>query len=251
MSEKIKYCPKCGEQVPIDYKFCHSCGFNFETQNIAEEINREKKVETSNLTDKNKKEKNVEAPIVFRPVESQVKKFNGKTIGVLVGIAAIILVGVYFFISRGSALAGSYKYEGSSSEEDIVTEISDENRMSYTFQDRLEGVPYTITIHFNLESLDEERYVITETDGFYIDIVAEGSGTEVEEFEELFTDQTYYSWSSAFESVIENEGNSIAFSSRRISAEELESFELWSIEDFVLIQRNDDLYIHNQLFIKQ
>lgn len=179
---------------------------------------------------------------------------TGKNVVILLGLIALIAGGVYLLMNREPHLTGVYYSEARATDEQRVIEISDDNRMSYSFEDTMEGIPYELTIHYNLEPFGKDSYVITETDGFYIDMVYKGDEDDVEEFVETITESMRIEdpeWIDIWID-IRNEGNQkvATFSPRRMSAREMRLFDLWNFEDFVLTVRDGNLYVGSQMFVK-
>ncbi|SHE86874.1 zinc-ribbon domain-containing protein [Atopostipes suicloacalis DSM 15692] len=216
MNKDYKFCPNCGEQLMTEDNFCQKCGFNFEAREVSG--NAEYAAETK---DQNRKH---------------------KQLGFIGGVILLLLVVVYFFMNKMSvSVAGTYVPSNLSSEEKGLLEISRNGKTKLTagdFEESIELIFYIEPFGSDTYRLDTEkdleiRYAAP-IDATEFDYVVESTG---EDFEQ-------YGLTVDYE-------NGMGILSGSLTSEEIYALDLFSPDEFELNEFNGNLYLDDELLIKQ
>src|SRR5699024_4449563 len=216
MSKDYKFCPNCGEQLMTEDKFCQKCGFNFEARDVSG---------------------NTEYP-----AEAKDNSRKNKQLGLIGGIILLMVIVVYFLITKLSvSVAGTYIPSNLSSGEQGSLEISRNGKTKLTagdFEESIEVIFYIEPFGSDTYRLDTEkdleiRYVAP-IDAEEFDSVVESAGEDLEQ----------YGLTIEYD-------NGMGILSGSLTSEEMVVLDLFSPDEFELNEFNGNLYMDDELLIKQ
>src|SRR5690625_3285866 len=216
MSKEYKFCSNCGEKLSAEDNFCHKCGFNFESRE----------------TSKSSK----------HPAKTKINTRKNKQLGFIGGIILLLILVVYFFMSKWSVpIAGTYIPSSLSPGENGLIEISRNGKTKLVvgdYEESIELIFYIEPFGSDTYRLDtkkdlEIRYAAP-IDAEEFDSVVESAG---EDFEQYGLTIEY------------DKGMGILSGS--LTSEEIVALDLFSPDEFELNEFNGNLYMDDELLIKQ
>lgn len=216
MSKDYKFCPNCGEQLMTEDKFCQKCGFNFEARDVSG---------------------NTEYP-----AEAKDNNRKNKQLGLIGGIILLMVIVVYFLITKLSvSVAGTYIPSNLSSEEKGLLEISRNGKTKLTAGDFEES----IELIFYIEPFGSDMYRLDTEKDLEIRYAAPIDATEFDYFVES-TGEDFEQYGLTIEY---DKGMGILSGS--LTNEEIVALDLFSPDEFELNEFNGNLYMDDELLIKQ
>lgn len=228
MSEELKFCSNCGKQQSKTHKVCEQCGYNFETREVLNHSN-------------------------VQPVETKKKKISLSNLGIIVGLIALIIVGIYYFRNTSSPenpIAGTYVPEGLTSEDGMVVIDEDYYTQFIVMSEEEEGRASQI-VNFFMKPEDENLYVVDLAEGFIVELVFQGDPEMVAVIEQEFHDTTDEELINEMGLTTVNNGDNFTVKSKVLTNAELWEYDLFYSEDFNLEKVGDNLVLNDEWLIKQ
>src|SRR5699024_8031939 len=216
MSKEYKFCSNCGEKLSAEDNFCHKCRFNFESRETSE--------------------------ISKHAAKTKINTRKNKQLGFIGGVILLLLVVVYFFMNKMSvSVAGTYVPSNLSSGEQGSLEISRNGKTKLTagdFEESIELIFYIEPFGSDTYRLDTEkdleiRYAAP-IDATEFDYVVESTGEDLEQ----------YGLTIEYD-------NGMGILSGSLTSEEMVVLDLFSPDEFELNEFNGNLYMDDELLIKQ